>query len=117
VTRARQRLGVAGESLAARWYEDRGFRIVARRWRAPAGAGELDLVVRRGSLVAFCEVKARSTLAFGSPALAVGPGKQERLRRLAAEFLRHHPQRGVRDLRFDVAAVVGDHVELIAAAF
>jgi putative endonuclease len=117
VTRARQRLGVAGESLAARWYEDRGYRIVARRWRGAGGAGELDLVVRRGTLLAFCEVKARATTAFGSPALAVGPDKQARLRRLAAEFLRAHPQAGVRDLRFDVAAVVGEDVDLIEAAF
>jgi putative endonuclease len=117
VTRARQRLGVAGESLAARWYEERGYRIVARRWRAPGRGGEIDLVVRRGALVAFCEVKARATAAFGSPALAVGPAKQERLRRLAGQFLHAHPQGRVHDLRFDVAAVVGDQVELIEAAF
>lgn len=117
MTLARQRLGVAGESLAAQWYEDRGYVIVARRWRAPARAGELDLVVRRGPLVAFCEVKTRATVAFGSPALAVGPEKQDRLRRLAGAFLAAHPQPGVRDLRFDVAAVVGDDVDLIQAAF
>jgi putative endonuclease len=117
VTVARQRLGRAGESLAARWYEDRGYRVVARRWRGQGRAGELDLVVRRGSLLAFCEVKARTSTAFGSPALAVGLEKQGRLRELAGEFLRRHPQRGVTDHRFDVAAVVGDDVELIEAAF
>ena len=117
MTRARQRLGVAGESLAARWYEDRGYRVVARRWRGRARAGELDLVVRRGPVLAFCEVKARTSTAFGSPALAVGLQKQQRLRLLAGEFLRLHPQPGVTDHRFDVAAVVGDDVELIEAAF
>jgi putative endonuclease len=115
VTRARRRLGIAGESLAARWYEDRGYRVLARNWRGPGG--ELDLVLRRDQLVAFCEVKTCATSAFGSPALAVGPAKQVRLRRLAAAFLATHPQRGARDHRFDVAAVVGDEVEIIPAAF
>lgn len=115
MTRARLRLGVSGESLAARWYEDRGYRIVARNWRSRSG--ELDLVVRRDRLVAFCEVKTRATVAFGSPASAVGFDKQRRLRRLAGEFLAAHRQHGVTDLRFDVAAVIGDDVEMIEAAF
>lgn len=90
--------------------------MVARRWRA-GRYGELDLVVRRGPLLVFCEVKARATDAFGSPALAVGAAKQEQIRRLAQLFLHRHPQHGVTDHRFDVAAVIGDDVELIEAAF
>ena len=115
MTRARLRLGVGGESLAAQWYEDRGYQVLARNWRSRSG--ELDLVVRRDQLVAFCEVKTRSTAAFGSPAMAVGLDKQRRLRRLAAEFLVAHRQRGIADLRFDVAAVIGSDVEMILAAF
>lgn len=115
MTRARQRLGVSGESLAAQWYEDRGYCVLARNWRGPSG--ELDVVVRRDRLVAFCEVKTRSSAAFGSPAMAVGPEKQRRLRRLAGDFLAAHRQPGVSDLRFDVAAVVGSEVEMILAAF
>ena len=115
MTVARRRLGARGESLVADWYEARGYRVVARNWRS--GRGELDLVVRRGALLSFCEVKTRSSAAFGSPALAVGRDKQVQLRRLAAAFLAAHPQRGVRDHRFDVAAVVGDEVTLYEAAF
>jgi putative endonuclease len=115
VTRARLRLGVGGESLVARWYEDRGYLLLARNWRCPSG--ELDLVVRRDRLVAFCEVKTRTSDRFGSPALAVGIEKQRRLRRLAAQFLAAHGAPGVTDLRFDVAAVIGDQVEMIEAAF
>lgn len=115
MTVARQRLGRRGESLAAAWYEDRGYRVLARNWRA--GRGELDLVLRRHATVVFCEVKTRSTHAFGPPALAVGAAKQAQLRHLAAAYLGAHPPRGVRELRFDVAGVVGDEVEVIEAAF
>jgi len=115
MTMARRRLGIRGESLAAAWYEARGYRVVVRNWRA--GRGELDLVARRGATLVFCEVKTRSTAAFGSPALAVGREKQAQLRGLAVRFLDAVPQRGVRHLRFDVACVVADEVDVIEAAF
>jgi putative endonuclease len=115
VPHARQRLGTSGESRVALWYEDRGYRLVARNWRSRSG--ELDLILRRDDLLAFCEVKTRSSSAYGSPALAVGPVKQDRLRRLAMDFLRAHPQGGVERLRFDVASVVGAQIDVIEAAF
>lgn len=115
MTLARLQLGGKGEALAALWYEAAGYRVLARNWRSPGG--ELDLVVRRGSLVAFCEVKTRSSSHFGSPAAAVGLEKQRRLRRLAGAFRSAHDLRGVTDFRFDVAAIVGTDVEVIEAAF
>ncbi len=87
---------------------------MARNWRCPDG--ELDLVLRRARLLVICEVKTRSTDAFGSPALAVGRAKQQRIRRLAVAFLRAHQLRGY-DLRFDVAAVLPTGVEVYEAAF
>ncbi len=78
----RRALGRAGEDLAAAWYEARGYEVVARNWRCRAG--ELDIVARRDRLYVFCEVKTRSSDAFGVPAEAVGPAKRARLRRLAA---------------------------------
>ena len=52
------------------------------------------------------EVKARRTEAFGPAAAAVGPVKQQRLRRLAAAWLAENGARGV-EVRFDVVAVTG----------
>ena len=75
-------VGKSGEDLAASWYEAHGYEVVARNWRCRQG--ELDIVARRARLVVFCEVKARTSDAFGLPAEAVGPGKQAKLRRLAA---------------------------------
>ena len=99
---ARQALGREGERAALDWYVRRGFRPVARNWRC--SLGELDLVVRRGSLVAFVEVKTRASGAFGGPFEAVGWRKQHKLRQLAEAFLAANAREGV-VYRFDVASV------------
>ena len=62
MTRDRRRAeqaGRVGETAAAWWLRLKGWRILARRVRTPAG--EIDLVARRGTLVAFVEVKRRAT--------------------------------------------------------
>ncbi len=109
-----QRLGADGEDVAARWYVDRGYRVLARNWRCREG--ELDLVVARGRTVVICEVKTRSSLRFGSPFEAVGAAKQRRLRRLGARWLAEaapfHPD----EVRFDVAGIVGRRIEVIEGA-
>jgi uncharacterized protein (TIGR00252 family) len=108
-------LGTDGEDLAADWYRQHGFTIVDRNWRATFG--EIDLVAASGSLLVIAEVKTRRTDAFGSPALAVGPAKQRRLRRLAAAWLAEQGAHRRYDVRFDVVAVVGDTIDVYANAF
>jgi putative endonuclease len=114
VTSARRALGAAGEDLAARWYAANGYVVVARNWRCREG--ELDLVVRRGRAVVFCEVKARTTAAFGMPAEAVTVQKQRRLRLLARRWLMQAELRPS-SIRFDVACVLGGQLEVIEGAF
>jgi len=106
--------GRQGEELAAAWYRNHGFELVARNWRCPSG--EVDLIVRRGRLLVVCEVKSRRSDAYGGPAAAVGRLKQQRLRRLAAEWLATSGVHSV-DVRFDVVAITGVDVEVIEAAF
>ncbi len=107
-------MGAAGEDLAAAWYEARGYRVVDRNWRCREG--ELDLILRSGATLVFCEVKTRSSLAFGSPLEAVTHRKRQRIRRLAAAWL-HQADTGAAELRFDVAAVLDGQVEVVEAAF
>jgi putative endonuclease len=110
-------LGTSGEDLAARWYIDAGYQLVARNWRCREG--ELDLVVAGHGAVVFAEVKTRSSDRFGVPAEAVSPTKQRRIRGLALRFLRENPGagRGRGRLRFDVVSVLAGVVEVIEAAF
>ncbi|HEY7400292.1 MAG TPA: YraN family protein [Actinomycetota bacterium] len=98
----RSALGSAGEDAAARWYEERGYRIVARNWRCKIG--ELDLVVARDDLLVICEVKTRAGRSFGGGYEAVTAKKQAKLRAVAEAYLSYGvSQRG--SIRFDVASV------------
>ena len=111
----RRALGAAGEDAVARWYAAQGYDVVDRNWRCRDG--ELDVIARRGALLVFCEVKTRTSTRFGVPAEAVTPVKVARLRRLAMRWLAEHRDARARDLRFDVASVLGAKVEVIEAAF
>ena len=114
----RPAVGRLGEEVAARLFEERGFAVVERNYRCRAG--EIDLVLRKGRLVVFCEVKARTSAYWGEPSEAVGALKQQRLRRLAAMWLAAR-RPGRVEIRFDVVSVVlsatGPDVTHIANAF
>lgn len=99
----RKELGNFGEQFVARWYEQNGYEIIDRQWRVRSG--EIDLVAHKNSLIVFCEVKTRSSNAFGTPAEAVSKQKQLRLRKLAMEWLRMHGKTA-KEIRFDVACVM-----------
>jgi putative endonuclease len=116
VADARRALGTAGEDAAAAWYTKQGYEVVERNWRCREG--ELDLIVRSGRTYVFCEVKTRTTMAFGAPIEAVTRDKQMRIRRLAARWLEEGAPGPAKDIRFDVASVLGPKaVEVVEGAF
>src|SRR4051812_44810828 len=78
-----------------------GWRIIARDWRCPAG--EIDIVARRGKILAMIEVKARATAA--EAASAVAPRQRRRIARAAASFLLARPDLAGASVRFDVMLV------------
>lgn len=82
-----------------------GYRILARRLAARRGSGaaEIDIVARKGSVIAFIEVKARPSLA--QAAEAVSTHQRRRLLRAAAGFLAGHPRLAGLSPRFDVLLV------------
>ena len=121
---ARQVVGAAGEDAVARWYGAAGYSVLARNWRVREG--EIDLIARLDRVIVFCEVKTRRGDAFGSPAEAVTPRKQARIRKLAVRWLGESAIEGgvgrADVLRFDVASVRPDGrgawlVDVLEAAF
>lgn len=81
-------LGSYGERVAAQRLVDQGMVLVDRNWRCELG--EVDLVLRDGDTLVFCEVKTRSSATYGHPLEAVGLAKGARLRRLAVRWVEEH---------------------------
>ncbi|MBR9972666.1 YraN family protein [Magnetospirillum sulfuroxidans] len=95
------RSGQRGETLAVWWLRLKGYAILSRGYAIGrgTGAGEIDIVARRGKTIAFVEVKVRPTLA--AAAQAITPAQQRRIVRAAAAFLAAHPRLVGCDARFD----------------
>jgi putative endonuclease len=95
-------IGSRGEDVAADVYRRRGYRVVARNWCCRLG--ELDLVVERGGVLVFCEVKSRRQSVFGGGFEAVTWRKRAKVRAVAEAFLQATGSRP-QAIRFDVASV------------
>jgi putative endonuclease len=92
-----EKRGRQAERLAGWWLRLKGWQIVGRRLRTPAG--EVDLVARRGSMLAFAEVKARAT---GTDLdLAIDERRLSRVA-AAAEMLFYDLAKPGDDMRIDV---------------
>ena len=101
MTRDRRRAEARGrraETEAALWLMAKGYTILNRRYRSPLG--ELDLVARRGPVLAFVEVKQRARA--DAALVAVGPRQQQRLVRAAAAYRARHRRLAELQPRFDL---------------
>src|ERR1700719_301206 len=103
---ARRRTGVRGETFAYWYLRRHGYTIIARNFTVPGVKGEIDLVGYDGAVLAFIEVKTRTseTGAFGLPEDAVTPAKRRHLSRMACQ-LRAQWRLRERPFRFDVVAI------------
>lgn len=103
--------GAAAERRVRGHYRLRGYRLLAANTRA--GGNEIDLVLRRGRRLVFCEVKMRAGPGFGDPLEAVGPEKIRRVRRAAETFLAARPALAGLEVVLEAAAVRGGRVERV----
>jgi len=94
-------LGRWGEAQAAEYLTKRGWKLIAAGWRCRFG--EIDLIVRKGTIIAFVEVKLRKSQRFAQAREYVDLRKQERLRLSAQLYLSENPTR--LQPRFDVMEV------------
>jgi putative endonuclease len=99
--RAAHRLGHVAEWRAVWRLRLAGYSILARRYKTKLG--EIDIVVRRGGILAFVEVKARADIPTATDSLG---GRQfGRVARAASLFLARHPRYAAHSVRFDAVLV------------
>ncbi len=97
-----QEKGFRGEEEARRFLEKKGYRTIECNYHY--GHGEIDIILRDGEVLVFCEVKTRMNDQFGPPELAITPKKQSQIRKTAEGYLF---EKGIREqvCRFDVVAI------------
>jgi putative endonuclease len=114
----RKKLGDFGEQAAAAHLIKQGYALLARKWRNPGRArgdpgGELDLVMRDGTMLVFVEVRTRRGPA-GVAEESVGRGKQARLAALAYAYIEAAAVPENTPWRIDVVALDVDRAGRIA---
>ena len=99
----RKVLGERGEKAAARYLKLRGYEILERNWKCPAG--EADIIARDGSTLVFIEVKTRTGVSKGFPSEAVDAKKRARYEKIAGWYIMTCDELDV-PVRFDVIALL-----------
>jgi putative endonuclease len=97
-----ERHGRRAEFLCTWLLRLKGYQILERHWKCPSG--EIDIVARRGRILAFIEVKARDSTA--SAAEALSRKQQARIARAASQFVANRAALQQLDQRFDIILVV-----------
>lgn len=77
--------GTIGERLAEEYLNKKGYKTLERNFKKPFG--EIDLIMKKGKVIAFVEVKTRSSLYAGTPAEALKKPQQGRIKRIAEYYL------------------------------
>ena len=104
----KKRIGRLGEELAAALLEERGYRIVVRNFSCKFG--EVDIIARKGGLIAFVEVKTRLSESCGSGRESVNQAKRQRIKWCADYYLSH--TRWVYDrVDFQVIEINAEHLK------
>lgn len=105
--------GRAGEEWISYLYERKGFTVLHRNYEVigTKKLGELDIVCRRGGLLAFIEVKSRRSEAFMPLEDTVGIHKQYLLRRMVELYLVNFPEYATLNRQIDLAFVLFDPVD------
>ncbi len=98
--------GAFAEVAARHWLERQGLSTLNTNYRCREG--EIDIIMRKGNLIIFVEVRLRKHSRYASAAGSVDPKKQYKLRQAARDFLYRHPQYRNFLCRFDMIAYDGE---------
>jgi len=80
-----KKIGAEGEKLAAEFLKRNNYDVIAANYRCRHG--EIDIIARQGKTLIFVEVKTRSSLRFGMGMEAVNYAKQQKIRKVAMNFI------------------------------
>ncbi len=92
--------------MAAAYLIEKGYQLVECNYRT--SYGEIDLIMRQGSTIVFCEVKYRASDAYGDPLEAVNKRKQRKISHVAMLYYMTHGYSQNTQCRFDVIGIYGD---------
>ncbi|HNR04830.1 MAG TPA: YraN family protein [Bacillota bacterium] len=112
-------LGAFGENKACEYLEECGYRVLERNFACRTG--EIDIIALEGEIIAFIEVKTRSSERYGLPAEAISRNKQNKLVTAALYYMQRNGYQN-RMCRFDVMEIIIDgednyRINLIKDAF
>jgi len=107
-------IGRSYEKLAALFFEQNGFEVLRRNWRA--GRKEIDLIVQKENLLVFVEVKSSASKKYGHPSERIDERKKINLTEAARQFVIAEDIKDL-DLRFDVVTFVNGQLEHYPGAF
>lgn len=108
-------VGTSYEKKVGAFLEQQGYQILEYNYRCRTG--EIDIIARDGAYLVFVEVKYRKNAGAGSPFEAVDARKQRVISKVASYYCLTHGVGETIPCRFDVAAVLGEEIELIKNAF
>lgn len=106
--------GVQGEVLAEEYLKSKKYKILCKNYTTKIG--EIDIVAQIEDVVVFVEVKARNTRRFGMPREAITPYKQNKIRKVATQYMLKHKLMNSK-VRFDCIEILGDDITHLQNCF
>ena len=97
-----RRFGIIGEKIAQGYLCKKGYEIIETNFYTKRG--EIDIIAKKGKSIVFIEVKTRTSLKFGTPAMAVNFTKRKHIKSAAKTFIYINGFNEC-DIRFDVVEV------------
>ena len=99
----KRKFGIIGEKIAQDYLRNNGYKILEKNFYSKSG--EIDIIAQKDRNIIFVEVKTRSDLKFGTPAMAVNSRKKKHIKSVAKTFI-YINRLNKYDIRFDVIEIL-----------
>lgn len=97
-----RKFGIIGEKIAQGFLLNKGYDILETNFYTKIG--EIDIIAKKDKCIVFIEVKTRTSLKYGTPAMAVNSIKRKHIKSVAKTFLHLHRMNNS-EIRFDVIEI------------